>query len=288
MKKLLLLAFILLAFVASSYAQFTFTSIECPGGGATNARGINNHGEIVGSHRGLATLFKAGKCIPLAPTTVLGTNPSDAFKINDRGDVVGYFYGDDGFKHGFLLRKGVLTTLDFPGASQTWAMGINESGTVSGLFDLFDSDGNFLAEHGFIWKDGSFSQVDFPGSAGTAVSGINARGDFVGGWANDVGPLHGYVFSKGQFISFDVPVAGSTATQPTDINVLGHIIGRYDDADGVTHGFLEVGAAFTSFDFPGDEFTSAWGINTTGQIVGNHSLYAGGPTRGYLAQPVKK
>jgi uncharacterized membrane protein len=293
MKKLLLLVCTLLVLVASSYAQFTFTSIDCPGAAITTARSINNHGEIVGVHWRRAVLIKGGECIPLAPTTVLGARPSEAFKINDRGDVVGNFYGYDGFHHGFLLSKeGVLTTLDFPGASETYAYGINESGTVAGCWNLLDSDGNWLAGHGFIWKDGSFSQVDFPGSfAATAVSGINARGDLVGNWGPDISSpiLHGFVFSKkGQFISFDVPIAGSTWTQPNDINAMDQIVGLYIDAAGVLHGFLQVGATFTSVDFPGAAYTTAWGINNTGQIVGNHYDTADGPSRGYLAQPIKK
>jgi hypothetical protein len=48
----------------------------------------------------------------------LGTNFSQARDINDLGDIVGQFVGDDGFFHGFLLSKGVLTTLDFPGARE--------------------------------------------------------------------------------------------------------------------------------------------------------------------------
>jgi hypothetical protein len=37
---------------------------------------------------------------------------------------------DNGFVHGFLLGGGVLTTLDIPGASDTFALGINDSGLV--------------------------------------------------------------------------------------------------------------------------------------------------------------
>jgi len=104
-KKLSLLAGILLVSVASVHAQFLFTSIVCPGGQGTTARSINNHGEIVGRHAGHAVLIKGGQCIQLAPTTVLGTDFSEAFKNNDRGDAVGEFVDNNGFAHGFLLSK---------------------------------------------------------------------------------------------------------------------------------------------------------------------------------------
>lgn len=297
MKTVVLLVCILLLSVAA-YAQFTFTNIDCPGATNTTARGINNHGEIVGRagtspNPPHAVLISNGQCTPLAPTTVLGTHRSEAFKNNDRGDVVGIYFDDDGFFHGFLLsKKGVLTTLDFPGASETYAWGISESGTVVGWWDILDANFDLVAAHGFTWDGGSFTQVDFPGSGDTQVDGINARGDLVGVW--DSGPNtagHGFVESKhGQFINFDVPVAGATYTQLDDINANGQIIGVYVDAAGNEHGFLQAGATFTSLDYPGAGFTSVWGINSAGLIVGNHydAADASTPAHGFLAVPLKK
>src|SRR6266849_5897633 len=112
MKRFSMLALTLFALIASASAQFTFRSIDFPGGTLTTARGINNHGDIVGAYRIVpprhALLIRGGNFIPLTPTTVLGTNFSEAFKSNDRGDVVGDFIGDDGFTHGFLLSQGVV------------------------------------------------------------------------------------------------------------------------------------------------------------------------------------
>ena len=293
MKRLLLVAVVLLVSLSPASAQFTFISIDYPGGTLTTARGINNHGEIVGAYRIMpprhALLIKASQFLPLDATSVLGTNYSEAFKSNDRGDVVGHYIGNDGFGHGFLLHKGVLTTLDFPSASDTYAFGINESGTVVGYWDILDSGGNVLAFHGFTWSNGSFSQVDFPGSADTSVLGINARGDFVGAWDTGItSPIgHGFVFSKGQFISFDVPFVGATVTQGNDISAQGNIVGTYVDASGGLHGFLAQGAKFTSIDYPGAVATTAWGINSAGQIVGNH-IDTAGVLRGYLGQPGNK
>ncbi len=238
MKKFLLVAVALLVSATSASAQFTFSSLDFPGSTLTTGRGINNHGEIVGAYRfeppRHAYLFKGGQFAPLAPSTVLGTNFSEAFKNNDRGDIVGYFQDDIG-NHGFLLRKGVVTTLDFPTASNTLALGVNEADTVVGYWTIVDSDGNLLAAHGFIWKDGTFSQVDFPGAALTFLYGINARGDIVGEWDSDIfgTTVHGFVLTKGQFITIDVPFAGSSYTQANDINAKGSIVGTWIDADGV-------------------------------------------------------
>src|SRR5258708_19583305 len=292
MKRLLLLAFIVLAGLPSAQHQFPFTSPNFPGATGTNARGRDNHGELAGQYQSVpsrhAMLIKDGQHIPLAPTTVLGTNRSEAFKSSDRGDVVGQYIGVDGFYHGLLLKKeGAINTLDFPGASDTYAYGINESTTVVGYWDLLDANGNLLAYHGFTWKSGAFTEVDFPGSGDTAVLGINARGDFAGLWDSGVSsPIgHGFVCPRGsQCFSFDVPVAGSTVTQADDINAHGQIAGVYLDVNGLEHAFLVAGANFTSFDFPGATNTSAWVINSAGQIVGRY-FTADGSAHGFLAQP---
>lgn len=294
MKRVFLLGFFLVVVAHPAHAQFTFTSLDFPAGTLTTARGINNQGEIVGAYRITpprhALLIRAGNYIPLAPTTILGTNYSEAFKSNDRGDVVGEIIGDDGFFHGFLFSDGVVTTLDFPGATQTQVLGINESGTVVGEGDFFDANGNLLSYHGFTWKNGAFSEVDVPGSADTSVVGINAAGDLVGLWDTGVSsPIgHGFLFSNGQFTSFDVPVAGATVTQPDDINASGQIVGLYVDAAGAIHGFLMAGATFTTLDFPGAAQTSAWGINSAGQIVGTYRTVPGEPPHGFLAEPGNK
>jgi len=292
MKRHSILALAVLALVASASAQFTFTPIDFPGATLTTARGINNQGDIVGSYRIVpprhALLIQGGNFIPLVPTSVLGTNFSEAFKSNDRGDVVGQFTGNDGFVHGFLLSDGVVTTLDFPGASDTYAFGINESGTVVGYWDLLDAGGNVLVYHGFIFKDGGFAEVNFPGSGDTAALGINARGDIVGVWDSGVtSPTgHGFVCSqKGDCSSFDVP--GATITQADDINAQGQIVGTYIDSGGAQHAFLDDGGNFASFDFPGARATAAWGINSAGQIVGTYRN-AGNVPHGFLAQPDNK
>jgi len=293
MKKLLLVAVAFLASATSASAQFTFSSLDYPGATLTRGRGINDHGEIVGGYRtvppGHAYLFKAGQFVPLAPATVLGTNQSQAFKNNDRGDVVGGYTDDNEVLHGFLLRKGVLTTIDFPAASDTLALGINESGTVVGYWDILDPNGDPVAIHGFIWNNGTFSQIDFPGAGATYLYGINARGDIVGEWDSDIfgTVVHGFVLTKEHFITIDVPFAGSSYTQANDISAKGSIVGTWIDADGVSHGFLAEGAKFTSIDYPGSIGTTAWGINSAGQMVGNwfdSSLN----THGWVATPANK
>jgi hypothetical protein len=77
---------------------------------------------------------------------VPGSSYSNPYAINSAGDVVGFFLDAAG-SHGFVLSKGVYTTLDYPGAvpGTTGASGINDFGEVVG--DYTDANG---ALHGFI------------------------------------------------------------------------------------------------------------------------------------------
>jgi uncharacterized membrane protein len=296
MKRHTLLALSLLAFAASANGQLKFTSLDFPGAVLTTGRGINNHGDIVGAYTVApprhAMLLRKGKYIALAPNTILGTIYSEATNINDRGDITGQMIDNNGFAHGFLLSNGAVSTIDVPGASDTFALGINDSGLVVGYWDLYDANGNGLAVYGFTWKDGAFinTQINFPGAAGSGLFGVNSRGDLVGVWVPDVnGPIeHGFACPiEGQCFSFDAPVPGTVLTQADEINANGEIVGIYVGTDGVWHGFLMAGANFTSLDFPGSTGTGAYGINSGGQIVGKY-FAADGSTHGLLAEPVQK
>ena len=100
-----------------------------------------------------------------------------ALGINDPGQVVGTYVDADGNRHGFLLSKGLYTTLDVPGAAFTVAQGINNAGTIVGLY--VDGDGN---QHGFVLSKGVYTTIDVPNSTATAVFSINAQGAIVGSY----------------------------------------------------------------------------------------------------------
>jgi uncharacterized membrane protein len=297
MKRLTLLVIALLTFVASTLAQdFKFTSIDFPGAVFTSGRGINNHGEIAGSYHmpgfpRQAMLLKKGKFIPLAPPAP-DASFSEATNINDRGDITGQWADANGFFHGFLLSDGALTILDVPGATDTYALGVNDSGLVVGYWDLLDQNGNALAIYSFTWKDGGFidTQINFPGAAGSGLFGVNARGDLSGVWLPDVnGNIeHGFVCPKSApCFSYDDPIQGAVPfTDGKGINAHGQVVSIKIGDDGIWHSYLMSGATFTKIDFPGSTGTGAFGINSTDQIVGKY-FTADGLTHGFLAQPVR-
>src|SRR5579872_833757 len=81
-----------------------------------------------------------------------------------------------------------FSSIDVPGATKTYAIGINASGQIVGGY--VDVTGT---EHGFLYKSGKFSTIDAPGSSGrTDARGINNFGHIVGDYTES-GEDHGFL-----------------------------------------------------------------------------------------------
>ena len=220
--------------------EFYFTTIDFPGARQTFAFGVNPGGKIGGSY--------------------YDSNNNDTVS---RGLV----------SHGFVDSGGRFTTIDFPGARQTFAFGVNASGQIVGYY--YDSNNN---SHGFVDSGGRFTTIDFPGAGQTYAFGINASGQIVGGYCESVGQnCHGFLDSGGRFTTIDFP--GAAGTSANGINASGQIVGAYSDSNS-SYGFLYSGGQFTTIAFPGADATVAFGINASEQIVGYYETLNG--TQGFL------
>src|SRR5260370_10426505 len=164
-----------------------------------------------------------------------------------------------------------FTTIDFPGAPNSFATDINDSGQVVGEYQYGAS---FGIRYGYLLSDGVFTSIIFPGSVFTRAVGINRYGDIVGdyiatnGDGRPSGQDFGYLLRGGVFTSIVFP--NSDSTIPAGINASGDIVGWFFDKTG-THGFLLRGGVYTSIDFPGAAaVTEAWKINDYGEIAGRY------------------
>jgi probable HAF family extracellular repeat protein len=95
--------------------------------------------------------------------------------------------------HGFKrFSDGKAIALDFPGAAETDAFAINDSGTIVGYYSKTASPN--LWRHGFIYNNGQFAKLDYPNSmlqteltgisdsnliVLTTIKGSNATGSFL-------------------------------------------------------------------------------------------------------------
>ncbi|MCU1293102.1 MAG: extracellular repeat protein family [Bryobacterales bacterium] len=127
-----------------------FVPIDHPGALSTWAYGINSTGDIVGYHIDTAGLPGGG---------VLGVSFDFPFSVANsvwdmsaRGELVGYYTDAAKKVHGFLLRLDdsamtfsanphlglngsfVFTSIDYPGATATFAQGINTDEDVVGFY----------------------------------------------------------------------------------------------------------------------------------------------------------
>jgi len=89
---------------------------------------------------------------------------------------------------GFVDSNGSVSTLVFPGAVSTQALGINNLGQIVG--DYVDGAG---VMHGFLDANGLFITLDPNGSTATTLNGINDQGQFVGFYVNATGNTIGTV-----------------------------------------------------------------------------------------------
>ncbi len=196
--------------------------------------------------------------------TVLG-------KSTDDGRIVGKAPKPDGSGFfGFLVdRQGGLRRIDYPGATTTYAQGINERGWIVG--DA--SPGQSVSEPGatgFLLRNGRYTRIAYPGAVYTQAFGVNRRGQVVGEYLDRDGRFHGYRWERGRFSTFDGPLG--TGASFTDINDRGDIVGAYpvDPANPVTglRGFLLRNGRYTTFAALGLAGTLPFDINNRGQIAG--------------------
>ncbi|MCX7383137.1 MAG: hypothetical protein NT133_17385 [Alphaproteobacteria bacterium] len=211
-----------------------------------------------------------------APNAYNTTRPEG---INNAGQVVGFSVDVELHAHGFLLTGNVFTSLDVPGATDTYAMSINSSGDIVGYFR--DAGGQ---NHGFLRTSSGLINLDVPGATNTTIVDINDDGQITGQYQDISGSLRGFRYASGAYYSID-GIGSVNYTEPESIGSDGQIVGYYFDAIGYRHGFVNTLGATTTLDVPGASETILTDISPSGVISGH---YAGnsGYTIAFLATPV--
>lgn len=125
------------------------------------------------------------------PDASIANGGTTANGINDRNQVAGYFTDASAINHGFVKDGDDFSTIDVPGATNTFGFDINDRGEVVGYY--IDQGGIF---HGFVERNGNFATVDFPGATQTLINGNDARGDLAGAWFDANSVEHGFVALK--------------------------------------------------------------------------------------------
>ena len=280
MRKIAIFASLICVLMLSSEAQsldLQVEIIEVPGPYRTEVSGINNSGVAIGTFYNPQRGFLRDAGNNFTTLAVMGTD-TEAFGLNDLGDIIGVFYDLSG-SYGYKLDSvGNLTIIDVPGASATHPRDINNSGTVVGFFESPTGVHGFLRDTG-----GNYTILDPPGATwggftGTFATGINDAGQIVGNF-QDINGVHGFLRdAAGNYITLDVP--GENVTGASGINNRGEIVGfLFNQAGGVpsgVHGFLrDTAGSYTILDAPGVPETRLLDINDGGKIVGQYTDASG-------------
>jgi len=153
----------------------------------------------------------------------LGGTRSWAYGINDKGQVVGGSYINDGPDYHAFLYDGTMHDLGTLGGSQSMALGINDNGQVVGW-----SDNNL-----FLY-DGTMHDT------GTVIANFDQMG------INDLGQVvanmdyHPFLYDNGRVVDLNnlvSPNSGWIIRQAYDINNSGQIVG-YGIINGQGHAIL--------------------------------------------------
>src|SRR5262249_32568789 len=170
-----------------------------------------------------------------------------------------------------------FSTIDSPGATSTYLLGINNAGQIVG--QQRDANGVF---HSLFTDTHSFSAFDPPGFTNTSFPGIsfagriNDSGEIVGGVLNNENNgSQAYVKSGHEFSFYQHPDADpSLGTFFAGINNQGVRVGAFTDSADTTHGVIQLGAITTlleeTVNAPANAGTFIFDINNLGQMVGSY------------------
>lgn len=266
--------------------SYSFAQVDVPGAMFTEATGINNLDQIVGTYTDSAN-HQHGFVYDGSNFTTIdfpGGDGTNGFGINDSGEVVGTF-GDSEGTFGFLKSGTSFAPISVQGSIATQALGINGAG------DIVGSSANSNVTTAFDDTAGSIASFNVTGALFTEAHAVNQLGEIVGRFStkDNVGSQsQGFLDDAGSFATVVPP--GSVFTVVDGINDLGEMVGGFVDGSGASHGFLFAHATFTTFDVPATFGTqqssfgsNAIGINNAGVVVGNFGNSSG--VHGFIAEP---
>jgi hypothetical protein len=177
-------------------ANFPARNLPPRGSRGDELFGVNNHDVAVGfyldgSYNSHGYEYDIGTN-RFAIVTEPGATGLLAEAINNRGDVVGFYYTSQNHSLavGFIrYSNGTSVDLRAPGACSTWAFGVNDTDEVVGTYTPCGQSTTVM--DGFTWTpQAGFTTVNDPNGVGTTViDGVNDEGDLVGYYTTDHGKI---------------------------------------------------------------------------------------------------
>jgi len=290
----------------SKYRQYDVNK----GVASTSIFAVNNNGDFAGA-TGSGGSNQGFVYIGSTVTTFYanGTDNTFALAINTSDEVVGQYYDASNNSHGYSRgASGVITLIDYPGATQTACLGINDSGVISGWYvdsvgqthGFIDSAGTFTSLPFFVasainnagnfvgWYLGpgaaggvyssyfanpttlaSFANVEVPGAKDTSIYGINDTNFMAGVYTDSSGANHGLLYSKRKILDFEDPNAQPGTTKVLNLNSVDQVVGEYTNSSNEVVGFIDTGV-YSDVLPPGAISSIASGINNSIVVSGTY------------------
>ena len=239
---------------------------------------LNNRGELSGSvgTPSRAAIWRKGRIIELVDPTVGPVLVSQAWGLNDRGDVVGETLPlSDLMTRPFFWRRGEFIDIGLPFAgAQGFARDINNRRQI-----ILNSGSESGVALSYLWERGTFTALNPPpGGDGSAIA--NALNDFgeIAGAGSTAAGIRALLWRDATVEALGV-LPNTDESRAEDINNGGDVVGvSYQTTEfGNELAFVwrdgEMEALPTLFGAEG-QLTQARSINVWGQIVGHEANVA--------------
>ncbi len=312
----LVFAVLSLTIAQSARAQgITYTVVNIPNSAETSLTAINDFGVAVGYYydnpsgtyqgfiynKGAITFipaFTTGNIFPVA--------------INNNGDVLINLNGTNGsngaqvgpyflYQGGGFSAIGIGVTAGGGAGLFTSITGLNDEGEVVGT--IGGADGNSYAGYAIPEvAQGSMTPPDTmpyptattmmcPGSATPLYTGgINDQSAFTGVCLTVSLPSGQFIyqgFSYGQGVLTNITYPGSTNLAVLGLSNLNGLFAGYFEKSSLGSGFFFNGSTYTPLSPPNALSSVAYGVNSSGQIVGEYAgFYNGTDIHGFITSPM--
>ncbi len=214
----------------------------------------------------------------------LGGNLSQAYCMNDLGEVGGITIDENGFGHTVVWEKGGMRELSVPldASIAPIPIDINDSGLVTGYY--WDMSGITYA---LVWDtNGVFQFLPIDNGTQAIPSAMNDAGAVVGMVQMPDGTTRAYLWqpdsslkslSSAQAVNYssmDIGTLGGPGARAMDINNRGQVVGfaSYDSEGQFVHAFFWQDSIMVDLGTLGGDNSIATSINEQGIVIGRSEL----------------
>ncbi len=211
-----------------------------------------------------ASLYGSALQYEVTDLGTLGGSLSQAYGVNNAGQVTGYSYTtNDAAQHAFLYSNGSMSDLGGLGGSYSQGYGINLAGQATG----YSAIAGDAAQHAFVYQNGVMTDIGTLGGTNSQGFALNANGQSVG-QADDASKNgRAFLYSNGSMA--DLGTLGGTFSYATSINQSGQVAGTSNlTGDSTAHAFIYQNGVMSDLGTLGGDRSEGNGINESGQVTG--------------------